>query len=471
MSPFWSLAVDPERPALVDRASGERWTYGSLAATVDGLAGALPGRGSKSLGFVVGRNRPAAVAAYLGALRRGDAVYLANPALAEPLQRALVETYRPDWVAAGPKIDPPPGYRGVRSPLDDHDGNLSVRAEPREDDPPPHPDLAVMLSTSGTTGSPKVVRLSLSNLQANAASIADYLGLTPDERPVASLALHYSYGLSVLNSHLLAGSTSLLTDASVLDRDYWSFSSEHGATSLAGVPFTYAALHRLRFDPASLPTLRTMTQAGGRLDPSLQDHFARAAQRAGVRFFVMYGQTEATARISYVPPAQLPRKLGSIGVAIPGGELSLEGENGEIVYRGPNVMLGYATSRSDLTLGDELRGTLRTGDLGRRDADGYYFITGRLRRFVKLFGHRVNLDELEAAMTAALGAETACHGVDDRLIVLVETAGSRRDAEQVLVSRFAVPPSAVLVVDDARIPRTETGKVDYPAILAAYARP
>ncbi|HEX6851058.1 MAG TPA: AMP-binding protein [Candidatus Polarisedimenticolaceae bacterium] len=467
MNGFWELRVEAARPALVDGASGASVTYGELLRSADDLAAAFPGGGRKSLGFVLGRNRPATVAAYLAALRGGAAAYLANASLAEPLQHQLIETYRPDWIAATVPFAAPPGYRLAPSWLDSREGALWVRTAP-SDDAPPHDALAIMLSTSGTTGSPKLVRLSAANLQANAASIASYLEIGADERPLASLALHYSYGLSVLNSHLLAGATVVLTDASVVDRAFWTLLAEQRATSIAGVPFTYATLHRLRFDPGTHRSLRTMTQAGGRLEPALQDHFARAATRGGARFFVMYGQTEATARISFVPPDALPRKLGSIGRAIPGGALSIDGDDGEIVYRGPNVMLGYATARADLSRGDELGGTLRTGDLGRRDDEGYYFITGRLRRFVKLFGHRVNLDELEVAMAAAMGEAVACHGVDDRIVVLLESPERRPEAERLLTSRFALNPTAVRVVDGRRIPRTPTGKVDYPAILAEH---
>jgi long-chain acyl-CoA synthetase len=271
-----------------------------------------------------------------------------------------------------------------------------------------------------------------------------------------------------VNSHLAAGATLLLTDAGVVERPFWEFAAAERATSFAGVPFTYAALHRLRFDPGKYPALRTMTQAGGALNVSLQEQFARLAQSWGVRFFVMYGQTEATARISYVPPERLLQKLGSIGVAIPGGELTLDATSGEILYRGANVMLGYATSRDDLARGDELSGLLRTGDLGRRDVDGFFYVTGRLRRFIKLAGHRVNLDELEAGIAVALGEPVACHGLDDRLVVLVEDAEHSKDVQELLVTRFGVTPSAFRIVAGERIPRTDTGKIDYPAILATH---
>jgi long-chain acyl-CoA synthetase len=467
MTEFWGLAHAAARPALVDQATDLTITYGELAAAADALAALLPSGRGKSLGFLSGRNRPGTLMAYLASLRRGDAVYLGSPQGDPRHQEALIELYRPDWIV-GPESVPPAGYKAVPSPVDAWGFSLSVRDGSQRRAGSIHPDLAVLLSTSGTTGSPKLVRLSFRNLEANAESIRDYLRLDQDDRPVTSLAFHYSYGLSIVNSHLAAGATLLLTDAGVVERPFWEFAAAERATSFAGVPFTYAALHRLRFDPGKYPALRTMTQAGGALNVSLQEQFARLAQSRGVRFFVMYGQTEATARISYVPPERLLQKLGSIGVAIPGGELTLDATSGEILYRGANVMLGYATSRDDLARGDELSGLLRTGDLGRRDVDGFFYVTGRLRRFIKLAGHRVNLDELEAGIAVALGEPVACHGLDDRLVVLVEDAEHSKDVQELLVTRFGVTPSAFRIVAGERIPRTDTGKIDYPAILATH---
>lgn len=470
MSGFWDLALPPASLALVDHASGATLAYRQLASDADAMAARLPNDRRKSLGFLSGRNRAGTIVAYLASLRRGDAVYLGSPQLDGPQYERLVAHYRPDWVV-GPDAAPPQGYRAISSAMDAWGLSLCLREDAPRDHGSIHPDLAVLLSTSGTTGSPKLVRLSFANIQANAEAIQAYLRLESDDRPVTSLAFHYSYGLSVVNSHLAAGGTLLLTDAGVVERPLWEFVASERATSFAGVPFTYAALHRLRFDPVKYPSIRTMTQAGGSLPVALQEHFARLAIDRGVRFFVMYGQTEATARISYVPPESLLGKLGSIGVAIPGGELSLDPASGEILYRGANVMLGYATSRDDLARGDELLGILRTGDLGRRDSDGFFYVTGRLKRFIKLAGHRVNLDELEAAMSSEVGEPVACQGVDDKLVVLVENAERQQDVQQLLVTRFAVTPSAFRVVAGERIPRTVTGKIDYPAILATHLTP
>jgi acyl-coenzyme A synthetase/AMP-(fatty) acid ligase len=334
-------------------------------------------------------------------------------------------------------------------------------------------DTAVLLSTSGTTGSPKLIRLSYSNLQANAEAITQYLGITSDETPVTSLPLSYSYGLSVVNSHLLAGSNLLCTNASLMTKDFWEQFTKHRCSSFAGVPFSYAMLERLRFEQMTL--LRTITQAGGRLAPEKIRLFADIAKRKDFRFFVMYGQTEATARISYVPSERLCDKIGSIGIPIPGGHLALQQngqvitaphQEGELVYTGPNVMLGYAESRASLALGDEQQGTLYTGDLGHRDADGYFYVTGRLKRFVKIFGLRLNLDEVEKMLESALGRPVACVGTDDVLHVTVESPSDHdvQEARTRVTSLYKLHYSAVDVRRIESLPVTTSGKKDYHAI-------
>jgi len=224
----------------------------------------------------------------------------------------------------------------------------------------------LLLTTSGSTGSPKLVRLSAKNLQSNAAAIAEYLGLTREERAITVLPMNYTYGLSVINSHLHSGARILLTNAPVIQKPFWEFFHLQEATSLVGVPYTYAMYHRMGLFKMELPSLRYMTQAGGKLPAAMVKEFAQWARTRGIRFFVMYGQTEATARMSYLPPDRVIEKTASVGVAIPGGRFSIldannreitqSGVDGELVYRGPNVSLGYAESRADLEKEDENNG-------------------------------------------------------------------------------------------------------------------
>jgi long-chain acyl-CoA synthetase len=307
--------------------------------------------------------------------------------------------------------------------------------------------------------------LSYNNLQSNAESIRQYLGLTPAEKPIASLPMSYSYGLSVINSHLLAGGTLVLVEHGVLRREFWDCIDLYSCTSLAGVPYTYQMLLQTGLLQKRGASLRTLTQAGGALAPEYIRKMHELALQRGFRFFVMYGQTEATARIAFVPFEQLGEKIGAIGVAIPGGKLEVDAITGELLYTGSNVMMGYAESRDDLSRSDDLQGTLRTGDLARQDKDGFFYITGRLKRFLKLFGKRFNLDEVEQILQTRCGHPIACFGRDDQLMIAVESENDLASkVSTVACETFSLPSSAVRVRMMPRIPRTDRGKTDYPAL-------
>lgn len=338
-----------------------------------------------------------------------------------------------------------------------------------------HDSLALLLTTSGSTGSPKFVRLSYENVLSNARSIVQYLDLTSDEIPITTLPPSYTYGLSIIHSHILVGATIATTDKTFFDRSFWDFLRNVKATSFGGVPYHYEILKKLRFTTMDLPHLRTLTQAGGRMDPALTKEYAVHCASRGMRFFTMYGQAEATARMSYLPPEKTISKAGSIGIAIPGGKFWLEDEegqritgdniSGELVYEGPNVSMGYAHGFEDLAKGDERQGILRTGDLAKLDQDGDYYIVGRLKRFLKLFGHRVNLLDIEEFLLNE-GHVAACAGHDDLLeIYLPEgSLGQAKLIKKLVVQNLKIAPKGVVVYGINALPRNDSGKVQYAVL-------
>lgn len=333
-----------------------------------------------------------------------------------------------------------------------------------------HTDLGLLLTTSGSTGSPKLVRLSYQNLLANASSIAEYLDITAEERPITSLPMYYSFGLSVINSHIIKGATLLLSKRGLMEKEFWNMLKEQKVTSMSGVPYTFEMLHRLRFQRMNLPDLRTITQAGGKLNDNLIEFFALHAQKTGQRFFVMYGQTEATARMSYLPYQQTLDKIGSIGIPIPGGrfmlmddlgnEITETGKSGELVYFGENVSLGYAESQDDLSLGDENQGCLATGDIAQVDSDGYYYIVGRKKRFIKIFGNRVNLDASEQLLKAFY-PDIVCTGRDDKMYIYTLESGKEDEIRSFIAHKLGIHISAFVVRQINEIPKNNSGKVLY----------
>jgi non-ribosomal peptide synthetase component E (peptide arylation enzyme) len=337
-----------------------------------------------------------------------------------------------------------------------------------------HPDLALLLSTSGSTGSPKVVRLSRDNLVANARSIADYLDLRAQDVAITSLPLHYCYGLSVLHSHLLVGATVVLTDLSVADACFWELAERTAVTGLAGVPHTYALLDAVDFGRArlpALPSLRYLTQAGGRMAPDRVREYAGLAREHGVDLFVMYGQTEATARMAYLPPELTLDHPDAIGIPVPGGTLRLSPVPdaptgvGELVYSGPNVMMGYAESRADLARGAELT-ELRTGDLARQTESGLFQVVGRLDRQAKVLGHRVDLDRVESGLADA-GLAVRLVARPECLWAFVTSARARARVRDRLGAATGLRGAAVRVEVVDQLPVTRSGKPD-DAVLRAH---
>ncbi|MDP9389172.1 MAG: AMP-binding protein [Actinomycetota bacterium] len=459
------LAPDPARPAplFADALAvhgdavavitpGSVLTYAELDRRVAETAARL-GAGRR-LVLLEAANTVESLVAYLAALRAGHPLML-FPGCDHETAAALLAAYDPDVVV---------GAASGCEPEERRSGSAHTL----------HPDLALLLATSGSTGSSKLVRLSRRNLQANATSIADYLSICSDDRAATSLPMHYCYGLSVINSHLAVGAGVVLTGNSVLDTCFWDQFRVAGATTFAGVPYTFELLDRVGFESMSLPTLRYVTQAGGRLHPDQVRRYAAMGERGGWQLFVMYGQTEATARMAYLPPSLAARHPRAIGVPIPGGSFSIEpldeadagdaGE-GELVYRGPNVMLGYALGPDDLAVGATLD-ALRTGDIARRNADGLYEIVGRRSRFVKLYGLRIDLDHVER-LVSATGTAALVTGDDDRLVVAVEAGGDGRSICDQVAERVGLPASRVRVVELAALPRLASGKPDYPAVLRA----
>lgn len=337
-----------------------------------------------------------------------------------------------------------------------------------------YPELALLLTTSGSTGSSKLVRQSYENIESNAQAIVQYLNLTSMERPITTLPMNYTYGLSIIHSHMAVGASVLVSNRNITDRSFWEFFKRENATSFGGVPFTYEMLKKLKFFKMELPSLRTMTQAGGKLSLLLHEEYAQYAVEHGVDFVVMYGQTEATARMAYLPADMALKKIGSIGMAIPGGRFDLIDVNGncittsdtvgELIYYGENVSLGYSEGVNDLALGDVNGKRLVTGDMAKFDEDGYYYIVGRKKRFLKIYGNRVNLDELEQIIKGRYEEiECACSGQDDLLEIYIEKKHEDMadEVKNYLIKVTDLNHKAFHVYIVDKIPKTLSGKTEY----------
>lgn len=418
------------------------------------------------------------IAGYLALLAADAVPMMVSSTLNTQSLKLIAQSYSPEYVWC-----PESGYAvGACAEETTTFGAYSlVRTSTENNDLPLYRDLGLLLSTSGSTGAGKYVRLSSNNLWSNAEAISSYLNLTEDEVAITTLPPSYSYGLSVIHSHIWVGATIAVTNKTFFDRDFWAFCRSARATSLAGVPYHFEMLKKLRFMKMSFPHLTTLTQAGGKMSLDLTQEYAAYCNCNGTRFFTMYGQTEAAPRISYVPAEQAFAKAGMIGIPIPDGELELQSESGvvltgthavgELIYRGPNVCLGYAESRADLSLGDVNQGTLFTGDLAERDDDGYYRIVGRKKRFIKLFGNRIHLDDVESKLSKEI-SEVACTGRDDLLEIYLGSSSSTRAIEikKSIIDDLGVGAQGVAVYEIDAMPRNESGKLRYADLSSEKAR-
>ena len=395
------------------------------------------------------------VLTYLAAAASGHAVMMIDPST--PRVENLLEAYQPEWVIFPEKsgLSAHNLYRRMNSFL----SGLSLWQRSEKPAESLHADLFLLLLTSGSTGGGKAVRLSYANLAHNTNAIIDSLDLTAKECALLHLPMAYSFGLSVLNMQLAVGGRVLLTEYSPVSREIWGLARAQEATLFAGVPAHYEMLARLGLDRLHVPTLKTFLQAGGKMPVPLTEDILQQVQARQGKLFIMYGQTEASPRLTCFPLHIIPEKIGAAGYALKDGKLAIE--DGEIVYTGPNVMMGYAESRADLAQGDTQHGRLATGDLGQLDDDGCLRITGRKQRFAKLYGERIALDDLEQ-LARAVTTAYALEGTD-RIILMTtaKEATTHQKLKDHLVKATGITPTWLEVRAIDAVPYQSTGKVDY----------
>jgi acyl-CoA synthetase (AMP-forming)/AMP-acid ligase II len=459
-------------PAVYDDRHGGWLTRKELRTASLGLAEKIASERKRLVFLFCGVNSETLIG-LLAAAAAGHATALVDPSVPEDVLTGLIAAYQPELVLGargiGEKLRAM-GVRGTSDSLDCQDRVIEwIASDEGSSFPPIDPALQLLLSTSGTTGSRKYVRLSRDAVVANARQIAEALAIDERSVGIAHLPLHYSYGLSVVTSHLMSGGRLCLINDSITSPSFWSKIESVGGSHFPGVPFHYVALARLG---ASLvpDSVKTFTQAGGALDLRVQTKIREWAAQRGGQFFVMYGQTEAAPRMATLQHADHARKAGSVGVALAGGQFAIVDESGAmlpadavgtVVYEGPNVMLGYAMSRADLGKSDEMNGRLETGDLGRLDIEGFLYLTGRTKRFAKIAGYRLGLDEIEQELFAV--CPVACLDLGEKIAVAheqdSETALKARVRE--LADSYKVPSSSFALRKVEQIPRASSGKIDY----------
>lgn len=465
---MWHLEEFNNNLAVITE-EGDHYTYSQLMDLCNQL---ITNIAKRCLVFSFCSNSLESLVGYIGFINNRIVPLLLSKNIDHELVENLIYLYKPDYLYIPNDLLRKFDKYTIRYSIHDY----TLLKTDYETAYPLHDDLALLLTTSGSTGSPKFVRQSYKNIQSNITSIIECLDINTTERAITTLPMNYTYGLSIINTHLYAGASFILTEKAVTQKEFWLQLKKHEATSFGGVPYTYEILDRLRFSRMELPSLKYMTQAGGKLSPKLHKKFAQYAAEQNIKFVVMYGQTEATARMAYLPSIKSVEKCGSIGGAIPGGSFSLvdiDGNitmtpctRGELVYSGDNVTLGYAEKGEDLILGDKREGTLATGDLAIMDEDGFFFIVGRKSRFIKIHGNRISLDDIEHLIKAGFhGIDCGCTGVDNKMLVFVTSPEIKVDVTAFITKKTGIHRIGfkVFVIDE--ISKNDAGKTLYKELI------
>lgn len=420
---------------------------------------------TRSLVFLMCDNSAEIVMAYVGLLRKKIVVVLLDSNINFTHYENLTQAYKPNYTISNKPLKTKASFK--------LNNNCYIYQNYPAHEHKLHNDLAMLLTTSGSTGSLKYVRLSYENIYQNTKDIITYLEIKPEDITITTLPMNYTYGLSIINTHLFAGASIVLSDVSVMSKRFYETLNKYQVSSFGGVPYTYEMLSRQTFLHKPVKSLKYLTQAGGKLPIELGEKFINFCTANNMKFIIMYGQTEATARMAYLPWDYANKKMGSIGRPIPNGEITLHDENdvlitgfhtsGEIVYQGKNVMMGYACDLSDLEKGNELNGILHTGDIAYRDEEGFYFIVGRQNRFLKLFGKRINLDEIERLLQNK-GLHCVCTGKDDYMNIYTLETDNEDVIKLYLYDMAGINMQCIHVHHINEIPRNTSGKIKYHSL-------
>ena len=461
MSLFGNLKYFSSNIAVIDENSNI-YTYNDLLNNAENIKKNFKSRDTI---FLISENTFEFLSCYVALVRNRSVIFLIEKSISKQKLKFLIKTYKPKYVLSPKKII----FKKLLKYIFVLNKRYFLFKTRYTIDYKINKNIALLLSTSGSTGSPKFVKLSYLNLFDNAKKISNYLKIKSNHKAITTMQPSYSYGLSIINSHLLKGASIVMTEKTLFEKKFWELINKYKVTTFGGVPFVFEILKKIKFEKMYLPYLKYVTQAGGKLNDKLLREMILVFKKKNIKLIVMYGQTEASPRMSYLPWRFLSRKIGSIGKPINDGKFYIFDKNkkiikknnsiGELVYKGKNVMLGYAQNFKDL---DKIRNNnlLFTGDLAYRDKEGFYYITGRKSRFIKVFGLRYSLDEIEKEINKQ-GNNCAILGNDDYLSIFISNNYNKDRLLNFLFANFKIRKAIVLLTKVSKIPRNKNGKILY----------
>lgn len=413
MSFFDSLLKYNNKICIIE--DNNKFTYKEFINLSDQLASKI---NKRSLVFLITGNNIETLATYVGLIRGKSVVVLLEKNINNEFLENLISKYKPNYIVQKKTSTLPNGYKEffnfkkyvyLKKIL-----NKKILMNDK---------LALLLTTSGTTGSPKLVRLSYDNYIHNSKDIISSLELK-NNSVITTLPMNYTYGSSIINTHLISGGKIILNNCSILEKKFWDRFKKYQPNCFYGVPYIFEIIDKLNFKRFYHKNFKFIANAGGKLDERLLKKLIYFSEKKRIKFYSMYGQTEASPRMSLLNHKDLKKKFNSIGKAInknyfyiidkKGEKIRSPYKDGELVYKGKNVCMGYSKTYKDLKKKDENNNILFTGDLARYDKDKFFYIVGRIKRIIKIFGIRINLEDIEFFLKK-IGCDAKCMIIDDKL--------------------------------------------------------
>jgi len=443
---FRNFSAYKKNAALIDM-KGEIHTYSDILKFSEKINSKIQ---KKSIILLIVSNSIESIKAYVSFVKSENLSIILDESFKPEFANTIIKKYKPNYIFTPKNFLKDISfkeiiYKGANYVLYKSNYKNEIKINKKN---------LLLLSTSGTTQNPKLVRISNLNITENTKKISDYLEIKSNDITITTMPMGYSYGLSIINTHLHKGSTILVNDKTVFEKIFWENIKKYKVTSFGGVPNFFEILKKLKFNEFNLPSLKYLTQAGGKLDKETLKYFEKTCKTRRLKFFVMYGQTEASPRMSYLNFCKSPQYFGSIGKPLKntlfriiddkGKFITKPNQIGELIFYGKNVCLGYSNNIRDLSKGDVNKGKLFTGDLGYKNKEGFYYITGRKSRFVKIFGIRINLDDIEFFFRKRK-YKIKCLNNDNSLKLLVEDNYNFEEVKNLAYKNFGIRPNNIII--------------------------
>ena len=412
---------------------------------------------SKNIIFFLIENSKESISFYFQLIKSGTVPILFSSDTNEELLHNLYQKYEPNYILSCKKIS----LNKFKIKLLKKFNRYNLYSSIKKFNHQIHKDLCLMMSTSGSTGSPKLVKISYENVLENTKSICKFLSINEKHTTITTLQPHYTFGLSIINTHILQGAKIIINNNTLFEKNFWKKCLKFRVNSFGAVSFMYEILEKIKFEKFNLPDLKYLTHAGSKLNKPLHNYINNVCSKKNYKFISMYGQTEATSRISYLSWKYSKKKISSIGKAIPGGKLFIKDKKkiGEICYMGKNIMMGYANNFKDLNIKEKIN-ILHTGDFGYKDHDNFFYLKGRKDRFIKIYGHRVNLDEIDNFLSNE-GFKTCSILKKNKIIIYYEKNSLNLKIKNLISKKFNLSQNFFNTKELLKIPLTSSGKVKF----------